>query len=146
MRLITQFLSFCTSLAFLITPFSIMAESGSTAGVNVEKLLETEQSWDGVFYKRYPKGTPQISVLKITVAPNTALAWHEHPIPNAGYVLSGRLTVENKTTGEKRLLKAGEVLAEMVDGAHRGYTGKEGVMLVVFYAGQKGIPLSTPAE
>ena len=145
MRLTTQILSICTATALLITPFFIVAQSGGTAGIRVEKLLETEKSWDGVFYKQYPRGTPQLSVLKITVAPNTALAWHEHPIPNAAYVLSGVLTVEKKATGEKRFLKAGEVLPEMVDSAHRGYTGKEGVTLVVFYAGQRGIPLSKPA-
>ena len=146
MRLTTRFLSICTSIAFLITSFFTMAHSSGTAGINVEKLLETEQSWDGVLYKEYPKGIPQISVLKITVAPNTRLAWHEHPIPNAAYVLNGKLTVEKKTTGEKRLLNAGDVLPEMVDSVHRGYTGKEGVTLVVFYAGQKGVPLSIPAE
>jgi quercetin dioxygenase-like cupin family protein len=146
MRLSTQALSICTSLAFLITPLFTMAHSSVAANINVEKLLETEQSWDGVSYKGYPKGTPQISVLRITIAPNTSLAWHEHPIPNAAYVLDGTLTVEKKATGEKRLLKTGEVLPEMVDSAHRGYTGKEGVTLVVFYAGQKGIPLSKPVE
>ncbi|WP_256137931.1 hypothetical protein [Serratia quinivorans] len=61
-------------------------------------------------------------------------------------MLSGVLTVEKKSTGEKRVLKAGEVLPEMVDSAHRGYTGKEGVTLVVFYAGQKGTPLSKAVE
>ncbi|WP_371441360.1 hypothetical protein [Candidatus Sodalis sp. SoCistrobi] len=66
-------------------------------------------------------------------------------MPNAAYVLEGALTVEKKANGQKRTLKAGEVVSEMVDSAHRGYTGKEGVTLVVFYAGQKGIPLSKPA-
>lgn len=146
MRLTNQMLSICASVALLTTPFITMAQSGGTPSINVEKLLETEKSWDGLFYKEYPKGTPQLSVLKITVAPNTSLAWHEHPIPNAAYVLNGVLTVEKKATGEKRLLKAGEVLPEMVDSAHRGYTGKEGVTLVVFYAGKKGIPLSKPDE
>nr|WP_254304277.1 hypothetical protein [Candidatus Sodalis sp. SoCistrobi] len=60
-------------------------------------------------------------------------------------MLEGALTVEKKANGQKRTLKAGEVVSEMVDSAHRGYTGKEGVTLVVFYAGQKGIPLSKPA-
>ncbi|HEY3987558.1 cupin domain-containing protein [Cedecea sp.] len=146
MRMTNQILSICTSVVFLTAPFFTMAQSGKAPGINVEKLLETEKSWDGVFYKEYPEGIPQLSVLKITVAPNTSLAWHEHPIPNAAYVLNGVLTVEKKDTGEKRLLKAGEVLPEMVDSAHRGYTGKEGVTLVVFYAGQKGIPLSKPVE
>ncbi|MGP0828109.1 MULTISPECIES: cupin domain-containing protein [unclassified Serratia (in: enterobacteria)] len=146
MRLFIRDLFIFASLAVLILPFFTRAQNGVLDSINVEKLLETEKSWDGVHYKEYPKGTPQLSILRITVAPNTSLAWHEHPIPNAGYILKGSLTVEKKITGEKRFLKAGEVLAEMVDGVHRGYTGKEGVTLVVFYAGKKGIPLSTPAE
>lgn len=146
MRLTTQFLSICTALTLLTTPFFTVAQSEVTSGIKVEKLLETDKSWDGVLYKAYPKGTPQLSVLKITVAPNTSLAWHEHPMPNAAYVLNGVLTVEKKATGDKRTLKAGEVLPEMVDSAHRGYTGKEGVTLVVFYAGQQGLPLSTPVK
>lgn len=91
-----------------------------------------------VAYQTYPKGTPQLYVLNITVVPNTSLPWHEHPIPNAAYVLKGALTVEKKANGEKRMLKAGDVVSERVDSAHRSYTGKEGVTLVVFYAGQKG--------
>jgi quercetin dioxygenase-like cupin family protein len=146
MHLTTKTVSICTAVVFLINPFFAMALSGGTPGINVEKLLETEKSWDGILYKEYPMGTPQLSVLKITVAPNTSLAWHEHPTPNAAYVLNGVLTVEKKATGEKCLLKAGEVLPEMVDSAHRGYTGQEGVTLVVFYAGQKGLPLSKPTE
>ncbi|MCT8341719.1 cupin domain-containing protein [Photorhabdus kleinii] len=146
MRLSIRTLSAFTSFAFLIAPFFTQAHSSNTAGINVEKLLETEKSWDGVPYQGYPKSTPQLSVLKITIAPNTSLAWHEHPIPNAAYVLDGVLTAEKKSSGEKRLIKAGEVVPEMVDSIHRGYTGKEGATLVVFYAGQKGIPLSKPVE
>ncbi|TNH43091.1 cupin domain-containing protein [Photorhabdus luminescens] len=147
MQLSIQTLSVFTSFAFLIAPFFTQAhDSNTAAGINVEKLLETEKSWDGVFYQEYPKGTPQLSVLKITIAPNTSLDWHEHPVPNAAYVLDGVLTAEKKSSGEKRLLKAGEVVSEMVDSAHRGYTGKEGVTLLVFYAGQKGIPLSKPVK
>lgn len=145
MRLTTRMLSTCTIVASLITPFFAAAHTDGTPGIHVEKLLETEKSWDGVLYKQYPQGTPQLTVLKISVAPNTSLDWHEHPIPNAAYVLDGAITVEKKATGEKQHLKAGQVLSEMVDNAHRGYTGKEGVTLVVFYAGEKGIPLSKPA-
>ncbi|MFT4465363.1 MAG: hypothetical protein ACMX3H_19680 [Sodalis sp. (in: enterobacteria)] len=84
-------------LYFYHHPFFIQAhESNKDGGINVEKLLEMEKSWDGVSYQAYPKGTPQLSILKITVAPNTSLPWHEHPIPNAAYVLKGALTVEKK--------------------------------------------------
>ncbi|MCW1829954.1 cupin domain-containing protein [Enterobacter asburiae] len=148
MHLRTQILSVCSVcivITFLSFPKVITVQSSGNPAISVEKLLETELSWDGMFYKEYPKGNPQLSVLRITIAPNTRLAWHEHLVPNAAYVLNGVLTVEKKATGQKKLLKAGEVLPEMVDSAHRGYTGKEGVTLVVFYAGQKGLPLSKPA-
>ncbi|PKH24704.1 cupin [Enterobacterales bacterium CwR94] len=144
MRATHRILTCLSACAFLLSSHAALAHSASAPGVSIEKLLETEQSWDGERYSTYPQGTPQLSVLKITIAPNTALAWHTHPIPNAAYVAEGVLTVEKKSTGEKRTLQQGEVLPEMVDSAHRGYTGKEGVTLVVFYAGQQGVPLSKP--
>ncbi|KAB2725214.1 cupin domain-containing protein [Brucella intermedia] len=145
MRLYVYSLWFFASFS-LIFPLSAHADANNTPGVKSEKLLETEQSWDGTVYKAYPEGTPQLSVLKITISPYTSLAWHEHPAPNVGYILEGVLTVEKKSTGEKRTLKAGEVLPETVDIAHRGYTGKEGATILVFYAGKKGLPLSRPAQ
>lgn len=145
MRHLISVLLLPTSLFCLSLSFSATAETTQAPGIHVEKLLESEKSWDGETYKAWPEGTPQLSVLKITIAPHTTMAWHIHPIPNAAYVLSGILHVEKKSTGEKRTLKAGELLPEMVNSAHRGYTGKEGVTLLVFYAGKKGLPLSVPA-
>jgi len=134
-------------LSFIISPVASYAHSSHNSdGISIETLLETEKSWDGVEYAPYPAGTPQLSVLKITISPNTSLDWHEHPMPNAAYVEKGALTVEKQATGKTRTLQAGEVLPEMVDSAHRGYTGPEGATLVVFYAGKKGLPLSKPVK
>jgi quercetin dioxygenase-like cupin family protein len=137
-----KFFSTAIIILTLLLTLSVQADS-NTDGVIVEKLLETEESWDGTTYSTYPSGTPQLSILKIIIQPNTYLDWHEHPIPNAAYIQSGKLTVEKQSTGEQRILKAGEVLAEMVDITHRGYTGSEGATLIVFYAGKNGVPLST---
>jgi quercetin dioxygenase-like cupin family protein len=63
-------------------------------------------------------------------------------MPNAAYVLSGEITVEKKSTGEKKLITKGQVLPEMVNALHRGVTGDAPVVLIVFYAGTKGLPLS----
>jgi quercetin dioxygenase-like cupin family protein len=57
-------------------------------------------------------------------------------------VVSGELTVEKKENGQKKVLKPGQVLPEMVDALHRGTTGDEPVVLIVFYAGVKDMPLS----
>lgn len=145
MKSLFTVLSLTTALFF--TAHAAAAEGSDTPQdsappATVEKLLETQQSWDGAYYKSYPRGVPQLTVLKITIAPGAALAWHKHPIPSAAYIQSGELTIEKKATGEKKTYKAGEVAAETVDTIHRGYGGKDGATLIVFYPGQKGVPLA----
>ena len=105
-------------------------------------LLQSSASWDGTEYIAYPDGRPELTLLKIKIPANSELDWHTHPIPNAAYILSGELTVEAKTSGQKQLLKQGQTLAEMVDIVHRGKTGDSPVELIVFYAGSPGIALS----
>jgi quercetin dioxygenase-like cupin family protein len=63
-------------------------------------------------------------------------------MPNAAYVLSGEITVEKKVDGKRKTLEAGQVLPEMVGELHRGMTGDQPVVLIVFYAGTRGMPLS----
>jgi len=132
------------AMAVLLQMNSVTAEEKNNAkpSVRMEYLLQSSKSWDGELYKPYPKGVPELSILKITIPPNTELPWHTHPMPNAGYVLSGELTVQKKETGEKKLLTTGQVLPEMVGNLHRGFTGDSPVTLIVFYAGTKGMPLS----
>jgi quercetin dioxygenase-like cupin family protein len=110
--------------------------------VQVETLLRSATSWDGQLYQAYPDGQPELSILKMTFPANSELSWHTHPMPNAAYVVSGELTVQKKETGEKKTLTAGQVLPEMVNQLHRGFTGDQPVELIVFYAGVKGMPLS----
>ena len=110
--------------------------------IKIEQVLQTTQSWDGSQYTSYPTGQPQVTVLRITIPPNTTLPWHHHPMINVGYVLSGHLTIEKRDTGERKILHAGEALAETVDTTHRGFTTNGPVELIVFYAGQAGLPLS----
>ncbi|MDB5775573.1 MAG: hypothetical protein JWP38_1706 [Herbaspirillum sp.] len=110
--------------------------------VQIETLVRTNASWDGVPYAPYSGGTPEMTVLKMTIPAHTELQWHTHPMPNAAYVLSGELTVEKKETGERKLLTQRQVLPEMVGQLHRGMTGDSPVVLIVFYAGVKDMPLS----
>jgi quercetin dioxygenase-like cupin family protein len=110
--------------------------------IQVQQILQTTQSWDGVNYQSYPTGQPQLTVLRITVPPNTALHWHHHPVISVGYVLAGELTLEKKGTGERTIVHAGQALAETIQTTHRGFTTSEPVELVVFYAGQVGLPIT----
>lgn len=136
MRLLKSVLLVASIFLCLITA----ANAQST--IQSETLLSSTSSWDGVPYQAYSSGQPQLSVLKITIPPHTQMKWHTHPMPNAAYVVSGELTVEKKEGGAKRLLTAGQVLPEMVNTLHRGISGDAPVVLIVFYAGVKGMPLS----
>ena len=91
----------------------------------------------------YPDSQPQITLLKIMIAPHATLQWHSDPMPNAGYVLSGELTLE-KEDGSRRRFITGQALTETVDCVHRGVTGDAPVILI--YAGEPGLPISQPAS
>jgi quercetin dioxygenase-like cupin family protein len=114
--------------------------------IEVEQILQTTQSWDGKNYRGYPTGQPQLTVLRITIPPNTALHWHHHPVISVGYVLSGHLTIEKQDTGERMVVHAGQTVAETVQTTHRGFTTDEPVELVVFYAGEVGRPITINEE
>src|SRR6516165_7852043 len=135
-------LQFLTVLASL-TLWLVQAPAVATEPeVQVEQVLQTTGSWDGSRYTGYPSGQPQVTVLKITIPPHTTLHWHRHPMISAAYVLSGRLTVEKRDTGERKVVNAGEALAETVQTTHRGFTTDEAVELIVFYAGRVDMPVS----
>jgi len=136
-------LSALVSLWFWLLPTGLCAREPQ---IKVEQLLQTTQSWDSSPYTNYPTGQPQMTVLRITIPPNTALRWHHHPVISVAYVLSGHLTIEKRGTGERRILKAGEAVAETVQTTHRGFTTDEPVELIVFYAGQAGVPITINEE
>ena len=126
----------------------MIAASRATAGnphIAVSQVLQTTRSWDGNKYSRYVNGQPQITILKISIPPNTALDWHEHPMISAAYVVSGQITLEIRGTRKRKTFSAGQALAESVATVHRGYTTNQPVDLVVFYAGAVGLPLSIKA-
>jgi quercetin dioxygenase-like cupin family protein len=120
--------------------------AGTVASAQREVLLQADHSWNGDAYTQYPKGHPELTMLKLTLAPHTKLPWHTHPFPNAAYVLSGTLTVHDKVSGKTRVFHQGEAFAESVNDIHRGETGDEPVVLLVTYSGTPGTPTSIPAK
>jgi quercetin dioxygenase-like cupin family protein len=114
--------------------------------IEVQQIAQTTQSWDGKSYQSYPAGQPQLTVLRIMIPPNTALHWHYHPVISVAYILSGNLTIEKRDTGERTIVHAGQTVAETVRTTHRGFTTDEPAKLVVFYAGQVGLPTTINEE
>jgi len=132
----------------LIATFAITLFQKASAGQHREPaapsqtLLQASSSWDGKPYNSYPLGPPELSILKITLAPHSELEWHSHQMPSAAYIVAGDLTLERKKDGKQQRFTAGQAVSETVDTLHRGVAGSEPVVLIVFYAGSPGMPLA----
>jgi quercetin dioxygenase-like cupin family protein len=127
---------------------AVLAQTGSNsvASGKREILLQTTESWNGKHYTHYPTGKPQLTTIKLTIAPHTALPWHTHPFPNVVYVLSGTLTLHDKASGKTQVVHQGQAVGESVDDVHRGESGDEPTVLLITYAGTPGVPTSFPAK
>lgn len=117
------------------------ATLANEAAIESSIVLQTSAAWDGRAYA-YPAGTPQLTVRKVVLQPGAEFPWHSHPMPAAGYVLSGTLEVESQDGKHRIQLRAGEALAEMQGIVHRGRSGDSVTELVVFYAGAHGLPIA----
>jgi quercetin dioxygenase-like cupin family protein len=132
--------------AFAMGVATAPALAQQTATAQKEVLLQADHAWNGVAYGAYAKGQPQLTTLKLTIPPHTALPWHTHPFPNAGYILSGELTIEDRQSGKRHTFHAGEAFAETVDDVHRGVSGPTPVVVLITYAGVVGQPTSVPVK
>jgi quercetin dioxygenase-like cupin family protein len=118
------------------------AQGNKQPEVQTQILLSASSSWDGEPYQSYPSGQPELSVLKITLAPHTQLEWHSHPMPSAAYIVAGEVTLERKRDGKKQRFTAGQAVSETINTFHRGVAGNDPVVLIVFYAGRLWMPLT----
>ncbi len=91
----------------------------NTGTVSVDTLSKTTNCWNGEILPAYPKGQPEITILKIIIPPRVTLPLHQHPVINAGVLLKGELTVETKA-GKTLHLKAGDPIVEVVNTWHYG--------------------------
>src|ERR1700757_1166729 len=108
---------------FFLMPVFAQTGAPHVASGHREVLLQTTQSWNGKQYLHYPSGQPQLTTIKVTLAPHTALPWHTHPFPNSVYVLSGTLTLRDRDDGKTLLVHQGQAVGESVDLVHRGESG-----------------------
>jgi quercetin dioxygenase-like cupin family protein len=127
---------------FLVVLLAGSVFAGEAKGVKTEVLAKTSFSWDGSRLPAYPKGTPEVTILKITIAPGVQLPLHKHPVINAGVLLSGKLTVITED-GKTLHLKAGDSIVEVVNKWHYGKNeGDKAAEILVFYAGEQNMPIT----
>ena len=132
-------------LAVLLNVWSPAYCLDPAPGVRSTLGLRTDSSWDGKQIE-YPKGQAEVTGMLIEVDPGQETGWHRHSVPSFAMVIEGELEVTLQD-GRKKHLKAGDLLAEVVDVAHTGKNVGSGVVkLVVFYAGAKGVALTEKLE
>ena len=131
--------------SLIICAFSIVGCSNiadAEGEVKSIELLRTTESWDGAELPNYPQGRPELVAVKYIIPPGEKLGWHHHLAMNHGVLVSGELTIIAQD-GKTKVMRAGEVVVEMVDAIHHGENrGTEPVVLYMFYLSQKDMPLS----
>lgn len=113
--------------------------------VQTQVLHRATGSWDGEPYTHYPDGEPVLSLVKVSIPPNTTLDWHCHQALNLGYLKEGELEVETRS-GKRTTLTAGNTLAELVGEVHRGRTTRQAATVLVFHAANEELAFSTPQD
>jgi quercetin dioxygenase-like cupin family protein len=130
----------------LVSLIAMSAVARDVPKATVEQLVRSSKSWDGTPLPNYPKGIPEVTILKVTVPPRTRLAMHRHPVINAGVLLTGELTVETEA-GDVLRMTAGDTLVEVVDKWHYGRNdGDTPAEIIVFYAGVQGSPVTMQTD
>jgi quercetin dioxygenase-like cupin family protein len=115
-------------------------------GIKIEKVLNTDTTTIGqkIVYPQFSDN--HVTMLKITIPPGASTGWHKHTIPVFAYIIKGNLTVTFED-GKSFNFIAGNSIAESLNVNHNGINqGNEDVELIAIYLGEKGKPLSIPAE
>jgi quercetin dioxygenase-like cupin family protein len=79
-----------------------------------------------------PPGAQEVRVVRVTLEPKTAAAWHTHPSPVYVYVAGGELTLEVEGQ-ESKTIRAGEAVAEPLDARMRAVNTTDQVAEVVVF-------------
>ena len=118
----------------------------SSHGVKVEELVNSTNMWDGNRLPSYPHGRPKVKILQIQIPSGVTVPWHYHPVINAAVILEGTLELKLKD-GSQKIYRKGDALIEVVNTIHAGKAlGTNDVVLVVFYAGEEGIPTTVLSD
>lgn len=130
---------FFFSLIFFLS-FSVFSEYDKE--VLIEPVLKTDRTSIGQEINYPDFKDEEVSILKVTLPSGKATGWHKHAFPVFAYVLKGNLTIELE--GNKTLeFPQNSSFAEVIDTFHNGKNnGKEDVVLIAFFMGEKNKPLS----
>lgn len=134
--------------SFLIVVFFVVFSVGAQYknDIVIEPVLKTDTTTIGqkIVYPQVQNA--EVTMSKITIPVGKSTGWHKHDYPVFAYVLKGVLTVEIENN---KSVQFGEnsTIAEVMNTFHNGINnGKEEVILIAIYLGEKAKSLSTRKE
>ena len=131
-----------TILLLSVLCFCFIANAQYNKGVILEPVLKTDTTSIGqkIVYPQF--ANDEVSIVKVTIPPGKSTGWHKHNFPVFAYVLQGALTVEFENRKSLQFSENSS-FSEVIDTLHNGINyGKEDVILIAFFMGEKGKPLS----
>lgn len=119
-----------------------LAGSEYNKEVKLDVLLKTDTTSIGqkIIYPNFEHD--EVCVLKVTIPPGKSTGWHKHLFPVFGYILKGTLTIELENNKSLQFSENAS-FPEVINTYHNGKNlGNEDVVLIAFFMGEKGKPLS----
>jgi len=118
------------------------AKSQYNKGVVLEPVLKTDTTSIGqkIVYPNFQ--SDEVSIVKVIIPSGKSTGWHKHNFPVFAYVLQGTLTVEIENRKSLQFSQNSS-FSEVINTLHNGINnGKKDVILIAFFMGEKGKPLS----
>jgi len=134
------------ALTVIVMFICFVGKSQYSKGIVIEPILKTDTTTIGQKIQYPDFKDDEVTITKITIPSGESTGWHKHEFPVFAYILKGSLTVEfenNKTMQ----FKENSSFAEVINTFHNGINkGKEDVVLIAFFMGEKGKSLSEHKE
>ena len=129
-------------LLFAVVSIYFTVKSQYNKELILEPILKTDTTSIGqkIVYPSF--ANDEVTMLKITIPSGKSTGWHKHTFPVFAYVLQGTLTIEMEKRKALKFLP-NTSFSEVINTFHNGINnGKENVVLIAFFIGEKGKPLS----
>jgi quercetin dioxygenase-like cupin family protein len=141
--------AFCVAaaafLAGSLMPALAQDKSREAVGSDAKVVLKTTKTMLDKPLAYSHAGTPELTMMALTMQPDGHTSLHKHPSPTAGFVMEGAVEVRSENVVLK--VKAGEGFLEPIDGPMQIWNTNAGVSkLVIFVADTEGTPVAAPVK
>jgi|ERR1035437_1247956 quercetin dioxygenase-like cupin family protein len=132
-KLLAVFILFCCVLG-------VSAQYNKEVEIKIILKTDTTSIGQKIVYPIF--ANDEVTMAKVTIPPGKSTGWHKHVFPVFGYVLQGTLTVEIENRKSVQY-PVNSSFSEVINTLHNGVNnGKEDVVLIAFFMGEKGKALS----